>query len=215
MAGVAEVGEWRALGLGTIPSEIYRSLEIESNGQRGAVAWNQWRSKNPDIVPHLREANLVNAYLSRTDLSDRNLVDAKVNHANLGESKLAWVLLGGANLIEANHRWTLINGAYPDESNRSEVQFGNTSIVDVDLNDVRGLKTVTHSGASSIGFDTIYKSKGNIPEVFLRGCGLDDTFIAYMRSLTQMPIQFYSFFISRSQQRMRNRCSLATIFMTK
>lgn len=145
-----------------------------------------------------RGANLVNANLSRTDLSDSNLVDANLNSANLSETKLTWALLGGANLTEANLRWTLINGAYLDGSNLSEAQFGHTSIADVDLSDVRGLDTVTHSGPSSIGVDTIYKSKGNIPEVFLRGCGLDDTFIAYMRSLTQLPLQFYSCFISYS-----------------
>ncbi len=45
---------------------------------------------------------------------------------------------------------------------------------------------------------TIYKSKGKIPEVFLRGAGVPDNFIAYVRSLVDNPIQFYSCFISYS-----------------
>ena len=53
-----------------------------------------------------------------------------------------------------------------------------------------------HYGPSTIGIDTIYKSHGNIPEVFLRGCGVPDTFIEYMALLVGKPIEFYSCFIS-------------------
>ena len=68
----------------------------------------------------------------------------------------------------------------------------------VDLSTVQGLDTVNHEGPSTIGIDTIYKSRGNIPEVFLRGCGVPDTFIEYMASLIGKPIEFYSCFISYS-----------------
>ncbi|MCJ8268794.1 MAG: toll/interleukin-1 receptor domain-containing protein, partial [Psychrosphaera sp.] len=47
--------------------------------------------------------------------------------------------------------------------------------------------------------DTLVKSAGNIPEVFLRGCGLSDEFIAYIPSLVATSaIDFYSCFISYS-----------------
>src|SRR6185436_14620160 len=52
--------------------------------------------------------------------------------------------------------------------------------------------------ASTIGIDTIYKSKGRIPESFLRGAGVPDSFIIYMRSLTGTAFDFYSCFISYS-----------------
>ncbi len=55
-----------------------------------------------------------------------------------------------------------------------------------------------HEGPSTIGVDTIYRSKGKIPEVFLRGAGLPDEFIAYIGSLVGRPIEFYSCFISYS-----------------
>jgi hypothetical protein len=67
---------------------------------------------------------------------------------------------------------------------------------DVDLTSAKGLDTVIHMGPSHIGIDTIYKSRGKIPEVFLRGCGVPETFIEYMRSLVVSPIEFYSCFIS-------------------
>ena len=54
-----------------------------------------------------------------------------------------------------------------------------------------------HEYRSSIDIDTIYKSHGKIPEVFLRGCGVPDEFIAYIKSIPGA-IQFYSCFISYS-----------------
>ncbi len=57
-----------------------------------------------------------------------------------------------------------------------------------------------HRAPSTIGIDTIYKSKGNIPEVFLRGAGVPEDFIVYMRSLVGKAIEFYSCFISYSSQ---------------
>jgi hypothetical protein len=62
------------------------------------------------------------------------------------------------------------------------------------------LETVKHLGPSTIGIDTLYKSKGKIPEVFLRGCGVPDTMIAYAASLVGQPIQYYSCFISYSSR---------------
>jgi hypothetical protein len=62
----------------------------------------------------------------------------------------------------------------------------------------RGLETVQHLGPSSIAIDTICRSKGQIPESFLRGCGVPDDFITFMKSLSANPIDFYSCFISYS-----------------
>ena len=67
-----------------------------------------------------------------------------------------------------------------------------------DLRAVKGLETVHHVGPSVIGIDTIFQSNGNIPEAFLRGCGIPDDFITYMKSLAANPIEFYSCFISYS-----------------
>ena len=48
------------------------------------------------------------------------------------------------------------------------------------------------------GIDTIYRSRGQIPESFLRGAGVPDSFITYAKSLVGKPIEFYSCFISYS-----------------
>ena len=71
---------------------------------------------------------------------------------------------------------------------------------DVDLSEVKNLETVMHFGPSTIGIDTIYNSQGNIPEVFLKGAGMDDTFITYISSLVGKAIEYYSCFISYSSK---------------
>ena len=45
---------------------------------------------------------------------------------------------------------------------------------DVDLSEVKGLESVGHQGPSTIGVDTLVRSEGEIPEAFLRGCGVPD-----------------------------------------
>jgi hypothetical protein len=62
------------------------------------------------------------------------------------------------------------------------------------------LDTVRHEGPSTVGIDTIYKSKRKIPEVFLRGSGVPRYIILYMKSLVGKPIDLYSCLISYSSK---------------
>jgi hypothetical protein len=75
-----------------------------------------------------------------------------------------------------------------------------TILADVDLSQAKNLETVRHVGPSTIGIDTIYRSGGNIPESFLRGAGVPEDFITFMKSLVGKPIEFYSCFISYSSK---------------
>ena len=70
----------------------------------------------------------------------------------------------------------------------------------VNLSVAKGLESVRHEGPSTIGIDTVYASQGRISEVFLRGAGVPDEFITYMRSLVGRAIEFYSCFISYSSK---------------
>jgi hypothetical protein len=79
---------------------------------------------------------------------------------------------------------------------------GGTRFGDVDLSKVEGLESIEHLGPSTIGVDTLVRSRGRIPAAFLRGCGAPDRLITYLPSLLgeMQPIQFYSCFISYSTQ---------------
>jgi hypothetical protein len=96
--------------------------------------------------------------------------------------------LGGADLVGADLRGV----------NLTSATFAGTILADVDLSEVRGLDRVEHSGPSTIGLDTFFKSKGKISEVFLRGAGVPDVFLKYAASLSGTPFEFYSCFISYS-----------------
>jgi hypothetical protein len=116
---------------------------------------------------------------------------------DLSGTNLRAANLQSAHLVVAN-----LTGAYLTGTDLSEALIGWTSFAALDLSQTKGLETVRHAGPSSIGIDTIYKSKGQIPEAFLRGAGVPEPFIANMRALVgaMEPIQFYSCFISYSSQ---------------
>lgn len=149
---------------------------------------------------HLRGADLSNSVLSGTKLSGVNFVDADLNGADLHGAELQGAILIRTKLMEANLSWSELKGAILSEANLSGAVVDNTTFGAVDLSNVIGLETVKHDGPSTIGIDTIYASNGNIPEVFLRGCGVPNTFIEYVHSLTVKPIDYYSCFISYSHK---------------
>ena len=87
-------------------------------------------------------------------------------------------------------------------ANLSGAICADTSWGDTDLRGVKNLDRIRHRRPSSIGFDTAIVSGGELPDIFLKGCGLPDAVLAYVRSLAQSrnPIQLYSCFISHSSQ---------------
>jgi len=176
--------------------------------QRGTGEWNRWRTENPAVIPNLAganlsEANLSYANLGGADVREADLSSANLTGANLHRTHLSMVSLHGACLYEADLREADLRGAYIiladlRQADLTKARMDATVVADVYLSDAKGLETVRHEGPSTIGIDTIYSSHGQIPEVFLRGAGVPETFIAYARSLVISPIEFYSCFISYS-----------------
>jgi uncharacterized protein YjbI with pentapeptide repeats len=138
-------------------------------------------------------ANLAGVSLAWADLSSANLTEAGCNMANLSQADLRAANLTQTNLTEADLRAAELAGA-----NLAGAYMGWTILGGVDLRTVRGLKTVSHAGPSTIGIDTLYLSHGQIPEIFLRGAGVPEDFITYIKSLVGRPFEFYSCFISYS-----------------
>jgi len=149
---------------------------------------------------YLIAANLSAANLSGADLTAANLMRADLTMANLTGADLTAAGLIGTDLRGADLRGANLNGADIVEADLRGATVGWSTFVDIDFSGVEGLDAVIHEGPSSIGIDTIYRSKGNIPEVFLRGAGVPDSFIEYMASLVGKPIEFYSCFISYSSK---------------
>ncbi len=145
--------------------------------EQGVGAWNKWQEENLEVQPDLSGANLTRVDLTEANLSGADLTEGSLNGAQLSEANLS-----GTNL--------------------DQVHLYHTNLNNLDLSTIIGLDTAKHIGPSSIGVDTLYKSKGTIPDVFLRGCGVPDSLIEYLPSLlgAMQPIQFYSCFISYSSK---------------
>ena len=158
----------------------------------------------------LTEAKLNDTNLSRVDLSGADLSGADLNGANLSGANLSGVNLSNANLQWTNLLWANLSGADLSGADLSgaNLNLANLShaIVaysvfgDLDLSGTKGLETTYHRGPSTIGIDTIYRSKGKIAEAFLRGAGVPDVFIHHVASLTEEESQYCSCFISYAFQ---------------
>jgi hypothetical protein len=150
------------------------ALRLLRGGPEGIAEWNRRRSAGEEI-PDLDGAAFIRADLVGANLSGADLSRATLRDANLN----------GADLVGAN-----LSGA----------RCWGTLFVDLDLSEVRGLDRVDHFGPSEISVSTLIRSRGKIPEVFLRDCGVPDPVIAHLPSLigAMSPIQFYSCFISYS-----------------
>lgn len=141
----------------------------------------------------LTNANLYNAVLTNATLSNADLRGADLSDVNFNASDLTDTDLRGAELSS-----THFSGANLTNTNFTDAKLAYTVFASVDLQTVKGLETVRHEGPSTIGTDTLEYSHGNVPEVFLRGVGLSDTFIEYAHALVQKPIDYYTCFISYS-----------------
>jgi uncharacterized protein YjbI with pentapeptide repeats len=143
----------------------------------------------------LTEASLDGADLWLSNLSGANFREAHLEGANLRETNLREANLNSAQLYMANLNGSDLSGANFDGANISLTIFGN-----VDLSTVKGLDKVEHDGPSTIGIDTIIRSHGKIPEIFLRNAGIPDSIIEAIPSLigSLKPIDYYTCFISYS-----------------
>ena len=189
--------------------------------KQGIETWNTWRTAHPDVRrPDLSEADftraqlfganlyaaiLSEAHLTGANLRGSNLVAADLIAANLRCADLRGVdlslaFLHSADLRGANLAWAIFKPTSIRGANLAGCRVGDTLFGDVDLSGVAGLDEVIHDAPSTIGIDTLYRSKGHIPDVFLRGCGVPEPMIEYARSLVTTPIQYYSCFISYSSQ---------------
>jgi uncharacterized protein YjbI with pentapeptide repeats len=187
---------------------------------KGVEQWNIWRKKYSKIRPNLTGANLTKADLTKAHLINTKLAgaclhSAKLDNVDISRSDLSMANLSGASIFRARFTDSNLNGAnltnifalstYLDSAYLNGVDLtggtiGSMILNDLDLSTVRGLETINHRSPSSIGIDTIYRSHGNIPEAFLKGTGVDDTFITYIRSLVGKAIEYYSCFLSYSSK---------------
>lgn len=142
---------------------------------------------------NLSEVNLAFADLSFAELTNVNLRRADIRYANLNCVNLSNSNLSGAKLCETN-----LSSANLDGVNLHNALVGYTTFAGNDLRTVKGLAKLFHEGPSFFDIDTICKSKGRIPKIFLMKAGMPKSFIDNIKSLVNEveDMQLYSCFIS-------------------
>jgi hypothetical protein len=164
------------------------------------------------------KANLLMALIQAADLRWADLSETNLTGVDLPGTNLTHAILSGADLTHANVVAADFTSAVVVGTNLTKVMVGRTKWCDVDLSRAVGLESTKHYEPSSVGIDTLFKSKGRVPDAFLRGCGLADweieatklydpslredqrTGIVYeiVRLQGKQPVMFYSVFISYS-----------------
>jgi len=197
--------------------------------KQGVSAWNTWRQEHPKIHPNLVDIALRGADLRGVDLQDADIRGADLIETDLSKGKLKCANLIGATIVRsdltatnlelADFSWANLHGVNLTRANLSNAGFiatnfhstilaeanivgarlQSTVFADIDLSTVKGLISVRHMGPSSVGLDTVLRSKGQIPDQFLREVGVPEELIDIARSIrTGPPIQWHSCFISYS-----------------
>ncbi len=122
--------------------------------KKSVNAWNEWRKKNPDIQPDLREAKLSAADpYSGADLSGADLRGANLFWASLGGADLSGADLRRANLFEAYLSGTDLSGA---DLRRADLRY--TRLIDAKLSGA-DLKRANLDGVKNLTQEQLEKAK--------------------------------------------------------
>ena len=127
------------------------------------------------------------------NLSWTNLQGASLRGAVLTRSTLQC-----ANLADTDLRGCNFSLADLSRANLSRATLHATLFAVTNLKRARGLHSCLHRGPSAVDPRTFLKS-GNLPTVFLRGCGLPESFIRIVPELLTRS-RFHSCFISYSHR---------------
>jgi len=117
--------------------------------------------------------------LSSVDFKNENLNTVDFSKTNLIHSDLRWTHLVNVDLNQTLFRETI---------------FGFTN-----LKNAKNLESSLYFGPNTIDLRTI-KLSWPLPKEFLQGCGFSDDYIKNLTALVKLPIQYYSCFISCSDE---------------
>ncbi len=167
----------------------------------GVIAWNKWRNENPEILPDLSKAkkqgkSLTGIDFRHTNLDNADLSDANLCSASLKSASLSQTNLRGAKLRNAFLHKTCFKETILQRTNFHRASLLDTTFLNVDLKETINLEMVVHLGPSTIGIDTIQRSRGNIPDAFLIGAGVSEQLLACIHSLGHASFDYYTCFIS-------------------
>lgn len=150
----------------------------------------------------LDSAKFDDALIEGTIFTDAFSNNLSLRRTTVSHSLLASSIFNGANCLDAIFRHATFSDVDLKNANFRGVQLDSTVFANVNLSGVMHLESVRHNAPSSVGLDTIVRSKPMLSQIFLRGCGIPDAVAQHLPMLvgSMEPIQFYSCFISYSHK---------------
>ncbi len=151
----------------------------------------------------MSHADLSNKVLSNinfhhTNLDNANVQNTKLDRSSLVSASFSQANLSGATLCHTNLRKTFFRETILHQTNLQEAHLMDTMFLNVDLSKTLHLATVHHPGSSTIGIDTLQRSRGNIPNDFLLNAGVSEQLIACIVASGKAPFDYATCFISHS-----------------
>ena len=131
------------------------------------------------------KATMIGCDFSDIRLSRGSLNKASFQSADLFGSSIEECDLSYASLNHANLERTIFSNMKMVGTDMRHATMSGTIFCNVDLRRVRGLDTVQHNGPSEITLSTLEKSDWQIPEYFLRGCGVSEEIIKYINLIVR------------------------------
>ena len=129
-------------------------------------------------------ADLERADLSGADLTAADFSWANLSYADLRGATLTSTSLTMTNLTGADLRGAKIVKSDFESSILHRAMAGGTLFANCDLRSVIGLDSMLHGAPSTIALDTLARSGGRIPRLFLQGAGVAEPLIAAQDILT-------------------------------
>ena len=188
------VSIWEVKEEEIIIEDLRNGFDLRNANLSGAMLNGAYLASADFTSAILEDAVLDDADLRSTSFRDANLYSASLERANLRSADLTRANLTDSFLYDAD-----LSGAKFDETIMTSCVIGSTVFADNDLSTIIGLDQVRHSGPSTIAIDTLYKSKGSIPDGFLRGIGVPETLITFIRSQGPQDFNFPTCFISYAE----------------
>lgn len=137
-------------------------------------------------------------YPPRTSVRPASFVDARLKWADLRNARFDRTRLDGADLTAADLGGTQLFRATMDGTKVGDSKWIGTVLCAVDLTAVVGLAATIHFGPSHIDVDTLLRSAHLMPDAFMRGIGVSEGMIRYLKQSSEVTIGFRSCFISYS-----------------
>ena len=134
---------------------------------RGVVAWNRWREKNPEVIPELAGIKPLDKNLSQINLAGADLRGIDFRWTALCNAKFVGADLREANLTSANLSNADLSGANLSEATLVNAYFGEAKLSNTNLSAAH----IESSNFSSANLNAANCNKANLTKVDLR-CAL-------------------------------------------